>query len=75
MFRQQQMRIRQSLNALPREQKEALELAYFSGLTHVEIAATLRVPLGTIKTRIRMGMDKLRIALGTGSASAVGQAR
>ena len=75
MFRQQQLRIRQSLNALPREQKEALELAYFSGLTHVEIAATLRVPLGTIKTRIRMGMDKLRIALGTGSASVVGQAR
>jgi RNA polymerase sigma-70 factor (ECF subfamily) len=75
MFRQQQVRIRQSLNALPREKREALELAYFSGLTHVEIAATLRVPLGTIKTRIRMGMDKLRIALGKGSRVAARQAR
>jgi len=74
MFRQQQAHIRQSLNALPREQREALELAYFSGLTHVEIAATLRVPLGTIKTRIRMGMDKLRITLGKSSGRAVGQA-
>lgn len=75
MFRQQQMHIRRSLEALPREQREALELAYFSGLTHVEIAATLRVPLGTIKTRIRMGMDKLRLALGKGSRVATRQAR
>jgi hypothetical protein len=62
MLRQQQLRIRTSLNELPPEQREALELAYFSGLTHMEIAARLRVPLGTIRTRIRMGMDKLRIA-------------
>jgi RNA polymerase sigma-70 factor (ECF subfamily) len=75
MLRQQQLRIRASLDGLPREQREALELAYFSGLTHAEIAATLRAPLGTIKTRIRMGMDKLRIALGKNSRAAVGSAR
>lgn len=75
MFRQQQLRIRESLKALPREQRQALELAYFSELTHVEIAATLRVPLGTIKTRIRMGMEKLRMALGESSRAAAGSAR
>jgi RNA polymerase sigma-70 factor (ECF subfamily) len=75
MFRQQQLWIRASLNGLPREQREALELAYFSGLTHMEIAASLGVPLGTIKTRIRMGMDKLRISLGKNSRAAAGSTR
>ncbi|HZQ54007.1 MAG TPA: sigma-70 family RNA polymerase sigma factor [Bryobacteraceae bacterium] len=60
---QQQRRVRQALSALPPEQRKALEMAYFSGLTHTEIASALGVPLGTIKTRIRMAMDKLRIAL------------
>jgi len=72
MFRQQQVLIRKALYNLPPEQRKALELAYFSELTHVEIASTLQVPLGTIKTRIRMGMDKLRVALGQGSSLAVG---
>jgi RNA polymerase sigma-70 factor (ECF subfamily) len=63
IFRQQQVFVRQALNALPAEQRQVLELAYFSELTHAEIASTLSVPLGTIKTRIRMGMEKLRNAL------------
>lgn len=63
IFRQQQCLVRRALGTLPEDQRQALEMAYFSELTHVQIAATLNVPLGTIKTRIRMGMGKLREAL------------
>jgi RNA polymerase sigma-70 factor, ECF subfamily len=60
---QQQHLLQQALSALPFEQRKPLELSYFSGLSHSEIAAVLGVPLGTIKTRIRTAMDKLRLAL------------
>lgn len=56
--------VARALQALVSEQREAIELAYFSGLSHSEIAARLEQPLGTVKTRIRLGMMKLRETLG-----------
>ena len=53
-------RIRRGFAQLPQEQRQALALAYFKGHTHAEIAELLKEPLGTIKTRIRLGLQKLR---------------
>jgi|SRR5687767_7880673 RNA polymerase sigma-70 factor (ECF subfamily) len=55
-----QQNVRTALMGLPPDQRMALELAYFGGLTQQEIATKLHEPLGTIKTRIRLGMQKLR---------------
>jgi RNA polymerase sigma-70 factor (ECF subfamily) len=51
--------VRRALLTLPAEQRHVLELAYFGGLTHREIAAETSEPLGTIKTRLRLGLQKL----------------
>jgi RNA polymerase sigma-70 factor (ECF subfamily) len=51
------------LKSLPNDQREAIELAYFEGLTQSQIAAKLSLPLGTVKARIRLGMSKLRQAM------------
>jgi RNA polymerase sigma-70 factor (ECF subfamily) len=48
---------------LPQAQHQAIELAYYQGLSHTEIAARLNPPLGTVKTRIKLGMSKLRDGL------------
>ena len=53
------------VNDLPKDQRQAIEMAFFGGLTHQEIAETLNEPLGTIKARIRRGMLKLREGLRT----------
>jgi RNA polymerase sigma-70 factor, ECF subfamily len=53
-----------ALAELPAEQREAVRLAYFGGLTHSEIAAQLSIPMGTVKTRLRLAFDKLRVSLG-----------
>jgi RNA polymerase sigma-70 factor (ECF subfamily) len=58
LLRQQQ--VRAAVAQLPVEQQEVLALAYFKGQSHREIAETLGQPLGTVKTRIRLGMQKLR---------------
>ena len=55
---------RQALNGLPPEQKQVIEMAYFGGLSHTEIATQLAAPIGTVKGRIRLGLDRLRVALG-----------
>ncbi len=60
---QRQRQVRWAVSQLPDEQKQALGLAYFQGLTHHEIAEALDEPLGTVKTRIRLGMQKLRSLL------------
>lgn len=49
------------LKRLPREQKEVILLAYYRGMTHREIAAKLKVPEGTVKSRLRLGLQKLQV--------------
>ncbi len=56
----QRDQVREALNSLPQEQLKILELAYFSGYTHVELAELLDLPLGTVKGRMRLGLKKLR---------------
>lgn len=56
-----------ALRALTTQEREAIEIAFFGELTHVEVATRLHEPLGTIKTRIRSGLAKLRRALAPGA--------
>jgi RNA polymerase sigma-70 factor, ECF subfamily len=56
----QRSQVRKALKDLPAEQLQVLELAYFSGYTHTEIADLLDLPLGTVKGRMRLGLKKIR---------------
>ncbi len=65
IFEQERGLILRAMETLTADQRQAIELAFFSGLTHSEVAESLGAPLGTIKTRIRVGMQKLREQLVT----------
>src|SRR4051794_24110907 len=59
--------VRDAMDTLPSEQRQVIELAYFGGFTHTEIADMLDSPVGTIKGRMRLGLKKLRHGLGSGA--------
>jgi RNA polymerase sigma-70 factor (ECF subfamily) len=56
--------VRGALGALPEEQRRVIELAYYGGFSHSEIAEMLGLPAGTVKGRMRLGLSKMRVALG-----------
>ena len=62
--REEAREVRDALEELPKEQSRVIELAYFGGMTHVQIASMLDTPVGTIKGRMRLGLAKMRMSLG-----------
>jgi RNA polymerase sigma-70 factor (ECF subfamily) len=62
--REEAREIRDALDELPDEQSRVIELAFFGGLTHVQIASMLNTPVGTVKGRMRLGLAKMRMSLG-----------
>ena len=58
--------VRNALDGLPRDQRQVIELAYFGGFTHTEIAELLSAPIGTVKGRMRLGLKKMRDRLSGG---------
>ena len=71
--REDARRIRVALQELPAEQRQVIELAYFGGFTHTEIARMLDLPAGTVKGRMRLGLTKLRLSFPDGSSVVVGR--
>jgi RNA polymerase sigma-70 factor (ECF subfamily) len=62
--RDEARQVRTALRDLPPDQRQVIELAYFGGFSHSQIAEMLKLPAGTVKGRMRLGLTKLRIALG-----------
>jgi RNA polymerase sigma-70 factor, ECF subfamily len=67
--REEARSVRTALETLPAEQRQTIELAYFGGYTHTQIAELLDQPIGTVKGRMRLGLDKLRVQLAEGHAA------
>jgi RNA polymerase sigma-70 factor (ECF subfamily) len=61
--------VRGALSSLPADQVQVIELAYFGGFTHIEIAEMLDAPVGTVKGRMRLGLKKMRAQLGEGQVT------
>ena len=70
--RDEARQIRGALGGLPTEQRRVIELAYFGGFSHTEIADMLELPAGTVKGRMRLGLIKLRLSLGDRQSAAGG---
>jgi RNA polymerase sigma-70 factor (ECF subfamily) len=69
--REEARNARVALDELPAEQRQVIELSYFGGFTHVQIAEMLELPAGTVKGRMRLGLTKMRMALGENVGAAV----
>jgi RNA polymerase sigma-70 factor (ECF subfamily) len=61
--------VRGAISSLPADQSQVIELAYFGGFTHTEIADMLEAPVGTVKGRMRLGLKKMRAQLGEGQVA------
>jgi RNA polymerase sigma-70 factor (ECF subfamily) len=67
--REEARSVRSALDALPEDQRRTIELAYFGGFSHSQIAELLGEPIGTVKGRMRLGLDKMRRRLAEGVAA------
>jgi RNA polymerase sigma-70 factor, ECF subfamily len=67
--REEAREVRDALQTLPEEQLKVIELAYFGGFTHSQIAEMLQMPIGTVKGRMRLGLEKMRSRLAGGFAT------
>jgi RNA polymerase sigma-70 factor, ECF subfamily len=65
---EQQQQVIAALSQIPPEQRQVIEMAYYQGFTHTEIAAATGLSLGTVKTRLRLGLSKLRVTLDSESS-------
>ncbi len=70
---ERQQQVLTALNQIPPLQRQVIEMAYYQGLTHTEIAAATGLSLGTVKTRLRLGLSKLKVAFESASSVVSGQ--